>query len=65
MTAQELEDWLKTEEAESSGWSKDDGSGESVGHERYVRTTVTITITTAPHLPTGSFLLICFVRPSC
>lgn len=33
MTAQELEDWLKTQASASSGWSKDDGSGESVGHE--------------------------------
>lgn len=33
MTAKELEDWLKSEAAESSGWSKDDGSGETVGHE--------------------------------
>lgn len=31
----ELETWLKEEALESSGWSKDDGSGETVGHERY------------------------------
>lgn len=34
MTAEELESWLKEEQSQSSGWSKDDGSGESVGHER-------------------------------
>jgi hypothetical protein len=34
MTAEELETWLKEEVSESSGWSKDDGSGETVGHER-------------------------------
>lgn len=34
MSAKELEDWLKEEGSVSSGWSKDDGSGESVGHER-------------------------------
>ncbi|KAK3684995.1 hypothetical protein B0T22DRAFT_206441 [Podospora appendiculata] len=33
MTAEELEDWLQTEASTSSGWSKSDGSGESVGHE--------------------------------
>ncbi|KAK1770381.1 hypothetical protein QBC33DRAFT_264642 [Phialemonium atrogriseum] len=33
MTSQELEDWLKTNESTSSGWSKDDGSGETIGHE--------------------------------
>ncbi|KAK3327606.1 hypothetical protein B0T19DRAFT_484684 [Cercophora scortea] len=33
MTAEELEDWLKTEASTDSGWSKNDGSGESVGHE--------------------------------
>lgn len=34
MTAGELEDWLKQEASQSSGWGKGDGSGESVGHER-------------------------------
>ncbi|KAL8708331.1 MAG: hypothetical protein Q9220_006806 [cf. Caloplaca sp. 1 TL-2023] len=29
----ELKTWLKEEQSESSGWAKDDGSGESVGHE--------------------------------
>ncbi|KAI9811323.1 MAG: hypothetical protein M1827_005482 [Pycnora praestabilis] len=33
MTAGELEEWLKGNESTSSGWSKDDGSGETVGHE--------------------------------
>ncbi|KAI9680042.1 MAG: hypothetical protein M1817_005058 [Caeruleum heppii] len=33
MTADELEAWLKGEDSQSSGWTKDDGSGESVGHE--------------------------------
>ncbi|KAG7005958.1 hypothetical protein G7Y79_00017g043400 [Physcia stellaris] len=33
MTSDELEAWLKEEHSESSGWSKDDGSGETVGHE--------------------------------
>jgi hypothetical protein len=36
MTAKELEDWLKTDESTGSGWSKDDGSGETIGHDRYV-----------------------------
>lgn len=35
MTADELEAWLQEEQSQSSGWAKDDGSGESVGHERY------------------------------
>lgn len=30
---QELEAFLKTGDSSSSGWSKDDGSGESIGHE--------------------------------
>jgi len=34
MTAEELEAWLKGDDSQTSGWSKDDGSGESVGHER-------------------------------
>ena len=33
MTAQELEEWLKEEQSQSSGWSKEDGDGETVGHE--------------------------------
>ncbi|ERF70153.1 hypothetical protein EPUS_00340 [Endocarpon pusillum Z07020] len=33
MTADELEAWLKEEQSESSGWSKSDGSGETIGHE--------------------------------
>ncbi|KAL8740371.1 MAG: hypothetical protein Q9184_008500 [Pyrenodesmia sp. 2 TL-2023] len=33
MTSGELESWLKEEQSASSGWSKDDGSGETVGHE--------------------------------
>lgn len=34
MSASELEDWLKEEQSESSGWAKSDGSDETVGHER-------------------------------
>ncbi|KAF8847494.1 hypothetical protein BDZ45DRAFT_636962 [Acephala macrosclerotiorum] len=33
MSASELESWLKSEESTSSGWSKDDGSGETIGHD--------------------------------
>ncbi|OCF71592.1 hypothetical protein I204_07651 [Kwoniella mangroviensis CBS 8886] len=33
MTADELETFLKTEGSESTGYQKDDGSGESIGHE--------------------------------
>lgn len=36
MSSDELEEWLKEEQSEGSGWSKDDGSGETVGHERFV-----------------------------
>ena len=36
MTSSELEEWLKGEQSEGSGWSKDDGSGETIGHERWV-----------------------------
>ena len=36
MTADELETWLKDEQSESSGWTKGDGSDETVGHERHV-----------------------------
>lgn len=36
MSAAELEKWLKSGSSEDSGWSKDDGSGETIGHERYV-----------------------------
>ncbi len=34
MSASELEDWLKEGASESAGWSKSDGSGETIGHER-------------------------------
>jgi len=33
MSPSELDKWLKEEDSTSSGWSKDDGSGETVGHE--------------------------------
>ncbi|KAK8168321.1 hypothetical protein BKA80DRAFT_308107 [Phyllosticta citrichinensis] len=33
MTPNELKDWLGTEQSTGSGWSKDDGTGETVGHE--------------------------------
>lgn len=33
MTADELESWLKEEQSQESGWSKDDESGETIGHE--------------------------------
>ena len=35
MTAEELEKWLKGDKSQSSGWSKSDGSGETIGHERF------------------------------
>ncbi|KAK5071833.1 hypothetical protein LTS08_001072 [Lithohypha guttulata] len=33
MTAEELEEWLKGDKSQGTGWSKSDGSGESIGHE--------------------------------
>ncbi|KAI9806938.1 MAG: hypothetical protein M1833_002596 [Piccolia ochrophora] len=33
MSAGELEEWLKGDDSTQSGWSKDDGSGETIGHE--------------------------------
>jgi hypothetical protein len=36
MSASELEEWLKSEESTGAGWSKDDGSGETIGHDRLV-----------------------------
>jgi len=33
MSSSELEAWLKEEQSTSSGWSKDDGSGETIGHD--------------------------------
>ncbi|KAL4973088.1 hypothetical protein BDW66DRAFT_142999 [Aspergillus desertorum] len=35
MTADELRDWLKEEQSQSSGWKRESGSGETIGHERY------------------------------
>lgn len=35
MTPQELEVWLKEEQSQGAGWSKGDGSDETIGHERY------------------------------
>lgn len=34
MNADELKQWLEGDESMSSGWQKDDGSGETIGHER-------------------------------
>jgi len=39
MTANELRDWLKEEQSQESGWQGD--SGETIGHERYVRIVIT------------------------
>lgn len=36
MTASDLETWLKSDDSTGAGWSKDDGSGETIGHERLV-----------------------------
>ncbi|KAI5927887.1 hypothetical protein F4810DRAFT_162003 [Camillea tinctor] len=33
MSASDLEAWLKEDSSQSAGWSKDDGSGETIGHE--------------------------------
>ncbi|EHK44223.1 hypothetical protein TRIATDRAFT_265811 [Trichoderma atroviride IMI 206040] len=33
MTAKELKDWLKGDQSEGAGWPKEDGGGESVGHD--------------------------------
>ncbi|KAK3671262.1 hypothetical protein LTR78_008897 [Recurvomyces mirabilis] len=33
MSAKELQDWLGKEESAGAGWDKDDGSGETIGHE--------------------------------
>lgn len=33
MTAKELTEWLKGDDSTSAGWEKDDGSGESIGHD--------------------------------
>ena len=33
MTASELEAWLKSKDSTGAGWPKDNGSGESVGHD--------------------------------
>jgi hypothetical protein len=36
MNADELKEWLKGDDSTSSGWHRDDdGSGETIGHERY------------------------------
>lgn len=33
MSAKDLKAWLEEESSESAGWSKEDGSGETVGHD--------------------------------
>lgn len=38
MTPEELKEWLGSEDSVGSGWAKDDGSGETIGHERFVFT---------------------------
>lgn len=34
MSADELKEWLGSDESIGAGWDKDDGSGETIGHER-------------------------------
>jgi hypothetical protein len=34
MTANELRDWLREEQSQSSGWKNESGAGETIGHER-------------------------------
>jgi hypothetical protein len=34
MGPDELKEWLGGEDSAGAGWSKDDGSGETIGHER-------------------------------
>lgn len=43
MKAEDLKTWLEGEQSQGAGWSKDDGSGETIGHERcrVVRTNMT------------------------
>lgn len=50
MSASDLEDWLESEASESAGWRKSDGSGETIGHERYLPPP-TPTKQTALHTP--------------
>jgi hypothetical protein len=40
MTAEELDSWLSEEESQASGWSKNDGSGETIGHDRCGRLSI-------------------------
>lgn len=68
MTSSELNDWLKKEQSEGSGWSKDDGSGETVGHERSVSelSSHSISLLAQPRHPCNglgreSFLTVAFV----
>jgi len=34
LSPEELKEWLGSDESAGSGWDKDDGSGETIGHER-------------------------------
>ncbi|KIW87666.1 uncharacterized protein Z519_11640 [Cladophialophora bantiana CBS 173.52] len=36
MTADELEEWLEGSASREPGWSKDDDSGDTIGHERAI-----------------------------
>jgi hypothetical protein len=36
MSVKKLKEWLKQEDSTGSGWPKDDGSGETIGHGSYV-----------------------------
>jgi hypothetical protein len=33
MSASELQNWLSSQDSTGVGWSKDDGSGETIGHD--------------------------------
>lgn len=58
MDAVELTDWLSRPESAGSGWAEDDGSGETIGHERYI---------SPPSLSSPSLLCVCpfpiLIRP--
>lgn len=59
MDPDQLKEWLGSDESARAGWSKDDGSGESIGHERCVPTCIVMSILSWSIASCHSRILLC------
>ncbi|KAG8951076.1 hypothetical protein FRC03_012644 [Tulasnella sp. 419] len=54
MSAEELTEWLESDASRQAGWQKDDGSGETIGHDRCALPMVSFSLTLPCSSPTHS-----------